>query len=245
MKKLTVSVVLPVYNEELTISKTCAAVLQYSIENPEYEFVFVDDGSLDNTLAILTDQIAASGSSRITVVGYAENRGKGFAIQHGYSFTKGDCIAMADGDLAYSLDQLDRLVEELQDNDVAIGVRTARPWLERGGLPLYRKILGQGFNRIVRLLFSLPYTDTQAGLKGFRRPAATAIFSRCRLTRFASDVEIIVIAKRQNLKIGQVDVVVSPSHQESGSAVRPIRDSIQMFSDLLCIKWNCLRDHYA
>ena len=67
--------------------------------------------------------------------------------------------------------------------------------------------MGRFFNFIVRLLVIKDLLDTQAGLKGFRREAATEIFKRTTLKRFSFDVEVLFIAKREGMKIAEIPVV--------------------------------------
>src|SRR5205823_11116955 len=123
----------------------------------------------------------------------------------------GELVLFTDGDLAYSLDHLDQLVKALDRNDVAIGSRNLVQGAT-GHLSLRRRVLGWGFNRLARVIMDMPYSDTQAGLKGFRRDAAERIFAQSKVTDFTFDVELLYLAHRLGLSVGEVPARVSESH---------------------------------
>src|SRR4029450_3997677 len=83
-----------------------------------------------------------------------------------------------DADGSYGPEQLEKVVAALETAPVAIGARLDPQ--AAGGSPLLRRLASPVFNRAMRLLLGLPYADTQCGLKGFRRDAAQALFSRAR-----------------------------------------------------------------
>ncbi|MEG5115526.1 glycosyltransferase [Microcoleus sp. A2-C5] len=86
----------------------------------------------------------------------------------GSEYAEADCICFMDGDLAYSLEHLERLVERLEKFDVVIGCRNLD--LENfRNLTLLIKIADKIFNLISRLILNLSYRDMQAGFKGFKK----------------------------------------------------------------------------
>lgn len=93
MRKPRVSAIIPVYNEEKTISKIISTLLKDSFIN---EVICVNDGSTDKSLPILK-----SFKNRITVINLRKNRGKGFALAEGIKIAKGDIVAFFDADLIY------------------------------------------------------------------------------------------------------------------------------------------------
>lgn len=236
-------VILPVYNEAAVVPRTFAAVCEFLRTSPEYTFLFVDDGSTDGTARVLTDLIQATGAQGVSVIGYAENRGKGHAIHEGVLVAPGDFILFTDGDLAYPLTDLERLLDALKVSDVAIGSRslTGAPRSNTGPL---RRFMGESFNRLVRVILGLPYRDTQAGIKGFRARAAREIFSRQRLRDFAFDTEMLFIARRLGLKVGEIPVHVTESHTYKTSKVRPLPDSVRMLWSLVRVRANGVRGRY-
>lgn len=240
---LAACVILPVYNEAAVVPRTFAALREFLRTSPEYTFLFVDDGSTDGTAGVLSDLIRTSGAQGVSVIGYAENRGKGHAIHEGVLVAPGEFILFTDGDLAYPLADLGRLLDALKTSDVVIGSRSLAGHPRSNTGPL-RRVMGETFNRLVRLILSLPYHDTQAGLKGFRAETARDIFSRQRLRDFAFDAEMLFIARRRGLRIAEISVQVCESHTYKTSKVRPLLDSARMFWSLLRVRVNGVRGRY-
>jgi dolichyl-phosphate beta-glucosyltransferase len=238
-----VSVILPVYNEQACIQKTFDAVLEYSRSHPNYHFLFVDDGSIDWTKQFLKLKLNIASSKQIQLLSYGFHAGKGYAIKRGIAHADGDYICYLDSDLAYSLEHLELLIAELQDFDVVIGCRSLASGNTKG-LNLSRKIVGKAFNFLSRKLFNLPYRDMQAGLKGFKRNSAKALFSRQQMDGFSFDVELIYLAKKYGYSIKEVPAVVSDDHQQKHFKVNLFSDSLDMLFNLLEIKFNDCRGKY-
>lgn len=240
-KKL--SVILPCYNEESIIEKIIKELLDFSKNNKDYEFIFVDDGSKDNTLDIIEKTLQKSKNKFTKVSSYTPNKGKGYAIKEGVRNSQGDLICFIDSDLAYSLDHLERLRSELQKYDVVIGSRGLSKGNERN-IKFSRILAGRVYNIFSRIILGLPYTDMQAGIKGYRKDVAKDLFSKQKLNDFAFDVEVIYLAKKKGYKIGEIPARVSEEHKNQISQVNLIRDSLKMFLDLIKIKLNDLTGKY-
>ena len=231
-----VSVILPAYNEQACIERTVDAVLAHHHTHPNYQFVFVNDGSTDRTQQILQARIQSVAEHTITLVSYDDRVGKGYAVRRGIEASTGDYICYLDSDLAYSLEHLDLLVEKLCTHDVAIGCRLLLKQNSRG-LSWERKVAGRVFNKLSRLLLNLNYSDMQAGLKGFSKDAARVLFCQQRLTGFAFDVELIYLAKKMGYEIAEIPAALSDHHQQKLSKVNLWGDSVKMFLELWKIKF--------
>ncbi|MGA7936883.1 MAG: glycosyltransferase, partial [Kovacikia sp.] len=221
-----VSVVLPIYNECACIHATFDAVLDYTECHPFYHFIFVNDGSADETAQILEGRITASQTFQIKLISYPQRRGKGYAVKQGMEFAGGDYICFLDGDLAYSLDHLEQLFEQLSKFDVVIGCRNLVLGGPKGVRPI-RKLAGKVFNLCSQWILGLKYNDMQAGLKGFRKQAARELFRKQRLAGFSFDVELIYLAKKMGYQIGEIPARVSLAHGKKASKVKLIQDSLR------------------
>ncbi|HTL90213.1 MAG TPA: glycosyltransferase [Leptolyngbya sp.] len=230
-----VSVILPVYNEQTCIEKTFDAVLEYSRSHPSYHFLFVNDGSIDWTKPFLQSRINAAGRKEIQLLSYDCHAGKGYAIKRGLVHAQGDYVCYIDSDLAYSLDHLELLIAALQQFDIAIGCRRL---IREQRLSLSRRLVGRVFNLLSRGWLDLPYRDTQAGLKGFRREAMKVLFSKQTMNGFSFDVELIYIAKKCGYTIAEIPAIVSKEHQRKRSQVNLVSNSLEMLCDLLTIRFN-------
>jgi glycosyltransferase involved in cell wall biosynthesis len=236
-----VSVILPVYNESEFIGEIFEKVRQFSLKNPEFNFIFVDDGSKDSTKKIILGLVKTS--ARIRLVSCPENKGKGYAIRKGVENSSGGKICFTDGDLAYSLDYLKIFSERLKESDVVIGWRA--PFSENlENTKSIRKLAGKVFNFFSRIFLDLDFPDMQAGIKGFRKEAAEYLFSKQKINRWSFDTEVIFLAKRKKYSISQVPVKVSESNLKIKSQVHLVRDSLKMFASLLKIRFNHLLGKY-
>ena len=242
----SVFVALPVYNEATVIRAVIDEVIRFADSHPEYTFLFVDDGSSDNTADIIRDRLRESPRPAVDLFRMRGNAGKGDAVHAAFCLAKADVLLFTDGDLAYSLDLLPSLVAALQHADVAIGSRgLVSPTGRRENIAPLRRIMGWTFNRLARLVLGLPHQDTQAGLKGFRAHAAEAIFRRRRLRGFAFDVELLFLARRLGLRVAEVPATPSPAHVAMPSSVRLLRDPVVMFGALFAVRLNALLGRYA
>ena len=115
------------------------------------------------------------------------------------------------------------------------------PGARRHGEPGYRHLMGRVFNLLVRVLAVPGINDTQCGFKCFRARAAEDLFRVQQLDGWTFDVEVLYIARRHGYKIQEIaiDWYFNPE-----SKVRVLRDSWQMFKDLLKIRANGRRGAY-
>ncbi len=225
--RTALTVVLPCYNEAERLPETLRTYLAHLSRAPgEVEVLVVDDGSTDAT-APLAEAIAAV-DPRVRVITNRPNHGKGFAVRTGMLASRGDLVVFTDADGSYGPGELDRIVRALADTPVAIGSRA-----EAASGPLTRRAASRVFNLAIQGLLGLPFRDTQAGLKGFRRAAARAIFSRTRLDGFAFDVEALFVARRLGLEITEVSV---QARECQGSKVRVAVDAQRMLREALAVR---------
>ncbi|CAB4244315.1 Glycosyltransferase involved in cell wall bisynthesis [Methylacidimicrobium sp. AP8] len=234
----SLSVVLPIYNEEDVAASIAARIASFAESHPHYEFLLVDDGSTDATPAVLSECLGQRTPPNVRFLAYAPNRGKGHAILFGFRHARGRFLCFTDGDLAYPLADLDRIATELERSDVVIGSRAACR-ASRGDPNLCRRFLGIAYNRLVRLFLSLPYRDTQAGLKGFRREAGERLFALVTATGFSFDVEVLFVARKLGLPIHEIPVEPEKGHSYKTGKVKLVRDSAAMLAELWRIR---LRD---
>jgi len=238
----SVDLILPVYNEAPQVPEVLPRVRRWLEARPSASAVFVDDGSSDGTADAIERGIHDEAAPRaaIRLERSPVNRGKGAVVRDAVLASRADLVCFTDGDLAYDLDHVDRLVDALRDADVAIGSRHLVK--QEGAIPsLRRRMGGAMFNLAVRLLIGLRFRDTQAGLKGFRASAAQRIFSRSRIDDFAFDVEILHLAKLEGLRVVEIPAKVSRDHAALGTNVKLTRDPWRMLRSL----WRVRRIHRA
>jgi dolichyl-phosphate beta-glucosyltransferase len=201
----SLSIVIPAFNEARRLPQTLGRVGQWlGSTTLRTEIVVVDDGSTDGT-AEAARQAAGEG---ITLLRHEPNRGKGYAVRRGMLAASGELRLMTDADLSTPIEELPRLMRELDHGaDVAIGSRAVAGARIEVRQPAYREAMGRIFNRLVRLLLLPGLKDTQCGFKLFTGRAADEAFGACRLDGFSFDVEALFVARRRGLRIAEVPVV--------------------------------------
>ncbi len=242
---ITLSVVIPAYNESQRIERTLAGTKGFlDTRGIGYEILVVDDGSSDGTPGVVTAwAVANNASSLVRVLGYDANRGKGYAVRHGILRAGGERILFMDADLATPIEELTKLeagIDVDPDNIVyAIGSRDIRGKDLLVRQPWYREKLGRLFNNVVQLVATPGVVDTQCGFKLLPREAARSLFSRCTLDGFSFDVEAIFVARRLGYRV--VEVPVRWAHQEGAAAFtskgKYLLHGLKMIADLMKIRW--------
>ncbi|MGN6274631.1 MAG: glycosyltransferase [Solirubrobacterales bacterium] len=230
----TLSIVIPAYNEEVRLPALLDKLAREADEAVTaagmrlQETLIVDDGSTDRTPELL--RAAAKEDERLKpVIEFKQNRGKGAAFAAGASRAQGDYVLLADVDLSTPLKELSKLTAAIdQGADIAIGSRAiAGAVVERG--PLYRKVLGNTFNGAVRMLTRLRVRDTQNGFKLFPTLAVQRYVAQQTCSGFAFDVELLMRADREGLRIAEVPIFYM--HDER-SSVRVVSASSQMLREV-------------
>jgi dolichyl-phosphate beta-glucosyltransferase len=237
------SLIFPVYNKEARLAESLSDALRFLGQKPyASELLLVEDGGHDRSLEILKDfEKKSNGHVRIVLLANSRNRGKGFSVRRGMEQARGKYAVFMDIDLAYPLEDIDRILRVLEKGfDLAIACRTHRESvyvISPSFFPyLYtRHVMSRLFNRVVRFWLGIATHDTQAGLKGFTREAAQKIFSRQRINRFSFDVEVLYLAKRLGLRVKEVPITFR--YFDEPSTVKFVRDAAKMAYDLWRIRW--------
>jgi undecaprenyl-phosphate 4-deoxy-4-formamido-L-arabinose transferase len=162
-KRELVSIVIPVYNEAANLPPLWARlrpILSDSMR--EWEIVFVDDGSTDASLEILTGYSRAD--ARVRVVELARNFGQHSALLAGFRNSRGGVVITLDADLQNPPEEIPRLLEAIaQGNDVVGG------WREERQDRTYRRMASQMHNRITSAIVGVPMHDYGCMLRAYRR----------------------------------------------------------------------------
>jgi dolichyl-phosphate beta-glucosyltransferase len=235
----TLSIVIPAYNEEKRLPalldalqrEADAAATAAGLEL--LEVLIVDDGSTDRTRELL-EAGTADEERLIAVHDYERNRGKGAAFAAGVARARGDWTLLADVDLSTPLTELAKLTAATAaGTDIAIGSRNVKGAIvERG--PLHRKVLGNSFNTIVRGLTGLRLHDTQNGFKLFPTEVARRLLAEQSYPGFSFDVEMLMRADREGLKIAEVPIIYQ---HDASSTVRVGSAGAGMLRDVLGLSW--------
>jgi dolichyl-phosphate beta-glucosyltransferase len=239
---LDLSIVIPAYNEESRLPKTLGRIFAYLQARPyRTEILVVDDGSSDRTSEIVNS--CAQNYPGLRLVSNGRNRGKGFSVRHGMLEAFGEIALFTDADLSTPIEEADKLLAAIRERgyDGAIGSRAMDRSLIEVHQSVIREQAGIFFNRLVRWIMGIEFSDTQCGFKAFRTERTRIIFEQQRIERFGFDPEILFLAKRQGFRVAEVPVRWS---HDSATKVNVAADGIRMFLELLLIRWNAVRGFY-
>ena len=185
---MLLSIVVPCYNEQEALpffyKEICRVAEEMKASHgAEFEFIFVDDGSKDNTLAIARD--LHQKDARVRYISFSRNFGKEAGILAGLEAAKGDYVAMMDADLqdppALLPQMLDALLEE--DYDCAATRRT-----NRKGEPPIRSFFARMFYKIINRLSDADIVDGARDYRLMRRRMVDAILALPEYNRFSKGI---------------------------------------------------------
>lgn len=162
-KKVDVSVIIPVFNEEENLNTTYSE-LRSALDKTKksYEFIFVDDGSTDKSLEILKS--LNKKDKRVRIVSFSRNFGQNAATSAGFELANGEVFITIDCDLQNDPEDIQKILEKFdQGYEVVSGIRTNRKD------PLFRKFLSLIFNKLLARLTGIKLKDYGCNLKAYSR----------------------------------------------------------------------------
>ena len=227
------SIILPLFNEENRVRRGIESIQRFlGAVRSDYEVVLVDDGSTDMTVELASELIA--GDHRFQLLSYSENRGKGHTVKIGMLEARGKTRLFCDIDMSVPVEVADKFCETVEGGpDVVIGTRSHRgSQIVCRQAPL-REVLGKGYRSISRWFFSRRVSDFTCGFKAFSDEAAVRLFSASRLNRWAFDTEILFLASRWGLAVGEIPVSWT---NEPNTRVQMSRDIIGSIAELASIR---------
>ncbi len=229
---LSLSIVVPAYNEGERLGKSLRTIVSYLSNYPaQTELIVVDDGSVDDTAGIARQELAHPNNVHTSVISYKSNLGKGRAVRLGLQASRGEIALFTDTDLSTPITEAPKLIEPISrgECDVAFGSRAIDRSLIGVHQSWRREQGGRVFNLAVRLATGLPFWDTQCGFKAFRMSACRPLIEGATIDRFGFDVELLYLAYRAGLKLQEIPV--RWDHAE-GSKINLASDSLKMLSEV-------------
>ena len=237
------SVIIPAYNEEKSISNTLLAVDNYlSKQNYSYEILVVNDGSKDKTGKIVEN--FKNLIKNLRLIDNQSNRGKGYVVRRGMLEAKGQYRLFMDADNATSVEHLEKIWPFLKEGfEVVIGSRDRKDAAgakQAVSQSFLKRQLGNSANLLIQLVAVPGIWDTQCGFKVFSAEAAQNIFSKCLIDRWGFDIEALALARRLGYKIAIIPVywVNNPNSRVNWKGY------LKTFAELFKIKWNLITDKY-
>jgi glycosyltransferase involved in cell wall biosynthesis len=236
------SIIIPCYNEEKRLD--VASFRGFKSSSHTITFLFVNDGSTDQTLQLL-QSLNASDPTKFAVLNFAQNRGKAEAVRQGLLAAIGshpDYVGFWDADLATPLDAIAEFIELAESRpelEMIIGSRVKLLGRHIERRPS-RHYLGRFFATAASAVLGLAVYDTQCGAKLFRASSAISFFQQPFCSRWIFDVEIIarLIQGRRDKEIRQPEQAI---YELPLMAWKDIPGSKLKYSDFVRAAWELLR----
>jgi len=134
------------------------------------------------------------------VVGYQENKGKGYAVRYGMVRTKGDPIAFIDAGMEIDPNGLSMILEHMEWYKADIIVGSKRHPASQVNYPFKRRVISRLYQLFVKIFTGLNISDTQAGLKIYKRQVLEKVVPRMLVKEYTFDLELLTVAHRLGYK---------------------------------------------
>jgi glycosyltransferase involved in cell wall biosynthesis len=191
MKKI--SIVIPLFNEEESLNELYSEI-KNNISDYDYEIIFIDDGSTDNSWKILMN--LCEQDERMKIVKFYNNYGKAEALSEGFSISKGDYVITMDADLQDNPKEIKPIIEKIDQGwDLVSG------WKKDRKDPINKTLPSKFFNFVIGFFTGLKIHDYNCGLKGYRKKVIKSLNLYGGLHRY-----IPAIALQNGYKITEIEV---------------------------------------
>ena len=225
------SIIVPCYNEERTIEKIIAEVMQVNLGTTKKEVIIVDDYSTDKTRKILKDLQAKH--KEIKVIMQESNHGKGAALKKGILASTGDVVVVQDADLEYDPKEYKRLLYPIERGqaDVVYGSRFI------GGEPhriiYYRNQVANKFLTTLSNIFTgLNLTDMETCYKMMRGDLARGLAKNLKAQRFGFEPEITARIAKSGASVYEIGISYYGRSKEEGKKIG-LKDGIKAIWEII------------
>lgn len=229
MKKL-LSVVVPCYNEEAVLPVFYQEITKISEEmarEVDFEFVFVDDGSSDGTLAEI-EKLAAS-DKRVRFVSFSRNFGKEAGLLAGLEYAQGDFVATMDADLQDPPSLLPKMYQYVRDGEYdCVGTRR----VNRAGEPPIRSFFARIFYKLINKMSKIEMVDGARDFRLMSRQMVNAIISMPEYNRYSKGLFSFVGFKTKWLEYENVQRAAGETHWSFWKLFAYAIDGICAFSTM-------------
>lgn len=233
---MKLSLVIPTYKKQREVLDQLERLYGYlSRKNPNFELIFVIDGYVDNTKDILQTYIKENRLKKASVIGYKQNRGKGYAVRYGMKKASGDVIGFIDADTDIQIRTLGYALKAIKDDSTMAVIPSKFHKDSNIEMTFGRKFLSYGLILLNKMLLKLPKNvdDVGCGVKLFRKELVERILPKLKVDRFAIDSEILNEIARVGYNVSVIPFFLNKNRSESTSA--NIKQTFGMFKDIFAL----------
>lgn len=241
--KEIVSIIIPAFKQKKTIKKDVLRILNVMQQlRHDFEIIVVIDGDIDGS----SKEVRKIKSNKIHVYFYPQNQGKGYAIRYGIDKTRGHIIGFIDSGMEINPNGIAMLLEHMEwyESDIIIGSK--RHPASKVNFPFTRRVISKIAQIYIKIIFGLNVTDTQAGIKLFKRRVLEDVFSHLIVKKFAFDIEVLAVAKYLGYnRIFEAPIELNFNYNSSSIVLRSLLPVLwQTFIDTLGIFYRMHITHY-
>ncbi|MBF0337547.1 MAG: glycosyltransferase family 2 protein [Nitrospirae bacterium] len=223
---MDVTILVPFYNEEdnvVAFHEALAGVLGACREIDEYEILYIDDGSCDDTLSLL-EGIQAT-DPHVVVLCLRRNFGQTAALAAGFDFSRGDIIVTIDGDMQYDAQDILKLLHHIKDCDMVCG------WRKHRQDPLLsRRIPSMITNWLINIVTSVRLHDHGCALRAYKREVIKNLKLYGEMQRF-----IPALASKYGIKVTEIETW--HQRRQRGKSKYAHSKTLRLVLDLLVVKF--------
>jgi glycosyltransferase involved in cell wall biosynthesis len=219
---MKLSIIIPLYNEEETIKELLRRIFT-ACETIETEVIFIDDGSTDNSLAVIRE--LSINNQNVNFVSFRKNMGKAAALMAGFRNCRGDIVITMDADLQDDPSEIPRFIEKIEE-----GYDMVSGWKYHRQDPLEKRIPSKLFNKTVSVLSGIKLHDFNCGFKAYRREVTDTVNLYGEQHRF-----IPVLAHRYGFSI--TEIKVHHNKREHGKSKYGIKRYLRGFYDAITVSF--------
>lgn len=221
----TLSLVIPIYNEEKTLENIVSKTLKIELDefakknDIKLELVLVDDCSSDKSLEVAKN--LAMNNPKIKVFAHKKNQGKGAALKTGFQYATGDYIGIQDADDEYNPNDYLKLIKPILDNkaDVVYGSRYLKRDVRRI-LYFWHTFMNKGLTLLTNMYTNLDITDMETCYKLFRADVIKNIAPKLKENRFGFEPEVTIYVAKGKYRVYECAISYNPRTYEEGKKIK-------------------------
>lgn len=216
---ISVTIVIAAYNEGISLGAHLVSLADYLSMYGAYQFdyVIVDDGSTDETLAVA--RTFARFRPNVTVVSHPRNAGLGCSLRTGFQYARGEYIVTLDADMSYSADMAIELLEAIEREDADIAL--ASPYMTGGrvvNVPWLRRILSREANRFLSMATNGRYATLTSMVRAYRTKFVTQL--KPSAAGMEINPQLLFLALKSGAKVVEIPAQLRWSDDRCASASR-------------------------